>query len=272
MKTKLKRTILAFVALGAACTVHAQKLVIKGSDTLGAKLVPILAEEYRATNKQVLFEIAAEGSSTGIAAIIEGNANIGMSSRRAKAPEIASATAKGVRLKPTVVAYDGIAVVVNKANPVANLTKRQIERIFTGDVADWAAVGGTPGAISLYTRNTASGTYADWQEMAMRKRDYAKSSQKMAGNEQIIAEVSRNPAGIGYVGLAYTNAPGVKVVAIGGSVPTKANVLAGSYPYARPTFFYTNGDPAGETERFVEFTLGKRGQAIVEKTGFVPVK
>jgi phosphate transport system substrate-binding protein len=272
MKTKLKRVLLTAVALGAVCSVHAQKLVIKGSDTLGAKLVPMLAEEYRATNKQVLFEIAAEGSSTGIAAIIEGSADIGMSSRRAKPTEIAAAAAKGVQMKPTVVAYDGIAVVVNKANPVSKLTRRQIEQIFTGDVTDWSSVGGSPGGISLYTRNTASGTYADWQEMAMRKRDYAKSSQKMAGNEQIIAEVARNPAGIGYVGLAYTTAPGVKVVAIDGHVPTKAEVLAKRYPFARPTFYYTNGDPTGEAGKFVEFTLGKQGQAIVEKTGFVPVK
>ena len=105
---------------------------------------------------------------------------------------------------------DGMAVIVNANSPIANLTLRQVEQIFTGDVTDWSAVGGRPGKISVYTRNTSSGTYSDWKDLAMKKRDYAKSSQKMAGNEQIAAEVAKNPNGIGYVGLAYINAAGIK--------------------------------------------------------------
>ena len=197
------KTLLSVVAvLCAASTVSAQKFVIKGSDTLGAKLVPTLAEEYKARNPGVSFEIAAEGSTTGISAIIDGTAQIGMSSRRARPTEVSAATAKGVSLKPLIVAYDGMAVIVNAKSPIANLTLRQVEQIFTGDVTDWSAVGGRPGKISVYTRNTSSGTYSDWKDLAMKKRDYAKSSQKMAGNEQIAAEVAKNPNGIGYVGLA----------------------------------------------------------------------
>jgi phosphate transport system substrate-binding protein len=272
MKTTSRILLLAALALGTAVSAQAQKLVIKGSDTLGAKLVPMLAEEYRATCPGVSFEIAAEGSTTGLTAIIDGTAAIGMSSRRAKPAEISAATAKGVRLKPIIVAYDGIAVVVNEKNPLAKLSKRQVEQIFTGDVTDWAAIGGRPGKISIYTRNTSSGTYADWQEFAMRKRDYAKSSQKMAGNEQIAAEVSKNPDGIGYVGLAYIQAKGIKVVPVDGQLPTPESVRMKKYPYARATFYYTNGDATGETAAFIAFTLGERGQAIVGKTGFVPVQ
>ena len=94
-----------------------------------------------------------------------------------------------VTLKPIIVAYDGMAVVVNANNPLAKLTLRQVEQIFAGDITDWSQVGGSPGKISIYTRNTSSGTYADFKELAMKKRDYASSSQKMAGNEQIAAEV-----------------------------------------------------------------------------------
>src|SRR6185295_7205106 len=125
----------------------------------------------------------------------------------------------GVHMKPTIVAYDGIAVIVNSANPVKTLTKKQVEQIFTGDVTDWSAIGGSAGKISVYTRNTSSGTYSDFKELAMKKRDYAGSSQKMAGNEQIAAEVGKNRNGVGYVGLAYTNAAGVKVVSIDGVLP-----------------------------------------------------
>jgi phosphate transport system substrate-binding protein len=268
----MKKILLLVVAALAATSLHAQKLVIKGSDTLGAKLVPTLAEEYKAQHPGVSFEIAAEGSTTGIAAITDGTAQIGMSSRRAKPTEMSAAAAKGVTMKPTIVAYDGIAVVLNAANPVSTLTKRQVEQIFAGDITDWSAVGGSPGAISIYTRNTASGTYSDFKDLAMKKRDYAGSSQKMAGNEQIVAEVAKNPSGIGYCGLAYMKEPGVKVASIGGSVPSKESVLAKKYPYARPTFYYTNGEPTGEAAKFVEFTLSDAGQKIAAQIGFVPVR
>jgi phosphate transport system substrate-binding protein len=267
------KALLSLVAvLCAASTASAQKLVIKGSDTLGAKLVPTLAEEYKARNAGVSFEIAAEGSTTGISAIIDGTAQIGMSSRRARPTEVSAATAKGVSLKPLIVAYDGMAVIVNAKSPIANLTLRQVEQIFTGDVTDWSAVGGRPGKISVYTRNTSSGTYSDWKDLAMKKRDYAKSSQKMAGNEQIAAEVAKNPNGIGYVGLAYLKAEGIKVVSIDGVMPSKETVLAKKYAYARPTFYYTNGEPSGEAAKFVAFTLSDVGQQIAEKIGFVPAK
>ena len=266
-----KILLLATVAL-AATSLQAQKLVIKGSDTLGAKLVPTLKEAYVAKNPGVSFEIAAEGSTTGIAAIIDGTAQIGMSSRRAKATEMSAAQAKGVNMRPTIVAYDGISIIVNASCPVDMLTARQVEQIFAGDITDWSAVGGSPGKISIYTRNTSSGTYADFRGLAMKNRDYAGSSQKMAGNEQIAAEVSKNPSGIGYVGMAYTNAPGIKVVKIDGILPSKETVLARKYPYSRPTFYYTNGEPMGEAAKFLAFTLSDEGQQLAEKIGFVSIR
>ncbi|MES2572171.1 MAG: phosphate ABC transporter substrate-binding protein [Verrucomicrobiota bacterium] len=224
---------------------NAGKLVIKGSDTLGAKLVPQLSETFKAANPGTSFEVAAEGSTTGIAAVIDGTAHIGMSSRHAKATESSLATSKGVNLKATIVAHDGLGIVVNAQNPVKGLTKKQVEQIFSGDVTDWSAVGGKPGKISIYTRNTSSGTYSDFKELAMQKRDYAGSSQKMAGNEQIAAEVGKNPYGIGYVGMAYLKAGGIKTIAIDGK---------------------------GEVKSFVDFTLSEKGQSIATQVGFVPVK
>ena len=265
----MKNTVILLIALASTSLASAQKLVIKGSDTLGAKLVPTLAEEYKAKNPGVSFEIAAEGSTTGIAAIIDGTAQIGMSSRRAKPTEMSAASAKGVTLKPIIVAHDGIGIVVSASNPLTKLTKRQVEQIFAGDIVDWSAVGGKAGKISIYTRNTSSGTYSDFKQLAMNNRDYAKSSQKMAGNEQIAAEVGKNPNGSGYVGLAYLTAPGINVVAIDGQLPSKESVLKHTYPFARPTFYYTNGAPAGEAAKFIDFTLSAEGKLISEKVGFV---
>jgi phosphate transport system substrate-binding protein len=268
----MKKTLIILAVLAATGAVHAQKLVIKGSDTLGAKLVPMLAEEYKSSHPGITFEIAAEGSTTGISAITDGTAQIGMSSRRAKPTEISAATAKGVSLKPTIVAFDGIGVIVNQGNPLTGLAKRQVEQIFAGDITDWSQVGGSAGPISVYTRNTSSGTYSDFKELAMKKRDYASSSQKMAGNEQIASEVAKNANGIGYVGLAYMNDPGIKTIAIEGALPTEQSVIEKKYPYARPTFYYTNGEPSGEAARFMEFTLSDAGQKVVRKVGFVPVR
>ena len=106
----------------------------------------------------------------------------------------------------------------------------------------------------------------------MNKRDYGAGTQKMAGNEQIAAEVAKNPNGIGYVGLAYIQAEGVKVVPIDGVLPSKETVLAKKYAYARPTFYYTNGEPSGEAAKFIEFTLSDQGQQIAGKIGFVPIR
>ncbi len=273
MKTSLLKSLVAVGALVfAGGTLQAQKLVIKGSDTLGAKLVPTLAEEFKAKHPNVSFEIAAEGSTTGISAIIDGTAGIGMSSREARATEVSAAAAKGVKMTSHIVSYDGLAVIVNEKSPLAGLTARQVEQIFTGDVTDWSAVGAPAGTISIYTRNTSSGTYTDFKDLAMKRRDYAKSSQKMAGNEQIAAEVANNPSGIGYVGLAYTSAPGIKVLAINGSIPSKNEVQAKKYPYARPNFYYTNGDASGVAGEFLAFTLSDAGQKIVEQVGFVPIR
>src|SRR5882762_5739188 len=264
---KIKHLAIGLLFGAAVCTANADRLVIKGSDTLGAKLVPQLAEQFKAEHPGTTFDIAAEGSTTGIAAIIDGTAQIGMSSRRAKPAEISAASGKGVNMKPTIVAYDGIAVIVNSANPVKTMTKKQVEQIFAGDVGDWSAVGGSGGKISIYTRNTSSGTYSEFKELAMKKRDYAGGSQKMAGNEQIAAEVGKNPNGVGYVGMAYTKASGVKVVSIVGETPSRKSVQDHSYPYWRPTFYYTNGEPGGLAKQFVDFTLSSGGQNIVSRVG-----
>jgi phosphate transport system substrate-binding protein len=269
----MKKLLVAVLVIISTLTfTRADTIVIKGSDTLGAKLVPQLAEQFKAQRPGTTFDIAAEGSATGFAALIDKTAAIGMASRPAKPEEITNGKANGVDLKETVVAYDGIAVIVNTSNSIKGLTKKQVEQIFTGEITDWSAVGGTGGKISVYTRNTSSGTYAEFKELAMKKRDYAPDSQKLAGNEQIAQEVGKNPNGVGYVGLAYTKASGIKVVPIDGALPSKESVLAKSYRYARPTFFYTNGQPSGVVKEFIDFTVGPEGQKIVEQVGFVPIK
>lgn len=264
------KPVIVFTTLLAASLLQAEDTIrLRGSDTLGAKLVPQWAESFKKSNPGVSFDIAAEGSSTAFTNLASGTAEIGMSSRKAKDEEVTTCKTKGVSLKETNVAWDMIAIIVNKKNPVQSLTKKQVEQIFTGEIKDWSEVGGTPGPISVYTRNTSSGTYKDWQHLAMSGKDYASSSQKMAGNEQIAQEVAANKNGIGYVGLAFANARGTKVLGAEGVMPTAEN--ATKYQYARQTYFYTNGEPSGKVKSFVDFCLSSEGEAIVEKVGFIPL-
>ncbi|MCB1229917.1 MAG: phosphate ABC transporter substrate-binding protein [Verrucomicrobiae bacterium] len=245
------------------------KLVIKGSDTLGAKMVPQLAEAYKAAGHEVSFEIAAEGSSTAFTNLIAGTAEIGMSSRDIKDSEKDEFTAKGMEVKDWTAAYDMIGVIVNSSNSVTNLTLEQIEGIFTGDIKDWSEVGGAAGAISVYTRNTSSGTYKSFQEMAMNERDYGADTQKMAGNEQIAAEVGKNPAGIGYVGLAYTHAEGIKAISVNGVAldPKKAK----EYPISRSLHYYTvEGKLSDGGKAFLEWaTTDPAAGVVVDRVGFI---
>lgn len=275
MKTRTLKTLAAI----AACTVAAfsmnaaEKIVIKGSDTLGAKMVPQLAEEFKAKmmkqGTNVSFEIEAEGSSTGVAATISGTADIGMSSRDPKDKEVAKAKSQGVNMKAITVAKDGIAIIVNESNPMSAITLQQVEMIFTGDVSDWSEVSGKSGAISAYTRNTSSGTYKVFQKLGMSQRDYGSGTQKMAGNEQIAAEVAKNPNGIGYVGLAYISTPGVKVVPVDGIMPDDAT----RYPLARPLYYLIdrNKEMSQVVKDFIGFTMSPDGQAVVSRVHFLPL-
>jgi phosphate transport system substrate-binding protein len=261
-----------FMATTALITLSsAQTLSIKGSDTLGAKLVPQLAEAFKAAgNKEVKFEIAAEGSSTAFPALANGTAQIGMSSRKVKDDERTFCRTKGVYLKEHPACHDMICVIVNKNSPLSGLTKAQVSKIFTGQVKDWSEIVGSPGQISIYTRNTSSGTYKDWQKLAMGGRDYPASSLKMAGNEQIAQEVAKNKNGIGYVGLAYSKTPGTKTLLIEGVQPVAEN--AKKYAYARLCYLYAGDKPGPEAEAFMKFVESPAGQEIVSKVGFIPVK
>lgn len=268
----MKNKALAIV-LGAALVTPAvaQKIVIKGSDTLGAKMVPQLAEAYKASGANVSFEIAAEGSSMCFTSLLAGTADLGMSSRGAKDTEKNKFTAAGKNLVEHVAAWDMIAVIVNDKNGVKELSLKQIEGIFTGKITDWQQVGGKKGQISVYTRNTASGTYKSFQGMAMSKKDYGPKTQKLAGNEQIAAETAKNPNGIGYVGLAYTEKKGVKTVKVGG-VSAKPRFKA-KYPLSRKLYYYTDGKATGDVAAFLKWaTTSSAAAAVVDKVGFIPLK
>lgn len=268
----MKKTLAIFAAVALAAGANAEdKIVIKGSDTLGAKMVPQLAEEYKVAGNEVSFEIAAEGSSSAFTNLIAGTADIGMSSRNIKDSEVEEFTAKGMEIKDWIGAYDMIGVIVNENSSIEDLSIEQIEGIFTGSITDWSEVGGDAGAISVYTRNTSSGTYKSFQEMAMNKNDYGADTQKMAGNEQIAEEVAKNANGIGYVGLAYTDKDGIKAVSVEGVELKPEN--AADYAIARSLHYYTiEGKLSEAAAKFLAWaTSDEKAAEVVSRVGFIPL-
>ena len=268
MKPKaLIPTLLACLSVNASAQ---DKIVIRGSDTLGAKMVPQLVEAYKAAGNKVEFDVAAEGSSAAFTNLENGTCQIGMSSRDAKEEEKNKFTAAGKELVEHVAAWDMIAVVANDKNGVRELTLKQVEGIFTGDISDWSEVGGKAGKISAYTRNTASGTYKTFQKMAMSKRDYGSKTQKMAGNEQIATEVAGNGNGIGYVGLAYAEKDGLRVLKVDG-VKARPSKKA-EYPLSRKLYYYTVGKPTGEVKKFIDWcATSEKASEVIERVGFIPL-
>ncbi|MDB4804968.1 substrate-binding domain-containing protein, partial [Akkermansiaceae bacterium] len=135
---------------------------------------------------------------------------------------------------------------------------------------DWSEVGGKSGKISVYTRNTTSGTYKTFQGLAMAKRDYSSNSQKMAGNEQIATEVAGNVNGIGYVGLAYAGKDGLRALKVDDVSPKPKNKA--DYPLSRKLFYYTVNEPTGEAKKFLDWSINSAAaKEIIAKVGFIPV-
>ena len=262
--TNMKLFVLLTLLAGIA---QAQKIVLAGSDTLGAKMVPQLKEKWVSEGNAVEFEIAAEGSSQAFTTLLAGTADIGMASRKVKAEELAKFKAAGKELVEHLAAWDMIAVVVSDKNPISELTLKQVEGIFTGDFTDWSEVDGNPGRIFVYTRNTASGTYKTFQSLAMSNRPYGKNTQKMV--EGIANEVAVNPKGIGYVGLAYSQKDGLKPLKIDGVSPKPKE--KGKYPLSRKLYYYTVGEPRGETTKFLTWAChSEEAKEVIDKVGFIP--
>jgi phosphate transport system substrate-binding protein len=163
---------------------------------------------------------------------------------------------------------DGIAVILNPANGVTNLTKQQIKDIYTGAVNDWSQVGGTAGKIVVISRDTSSGTYEAFGASALGGAKVRGDALLQASNQAVATTVANTPASIGYIGLGYLNDK-VKAVTVNSIECKKETVLNKTYPLSRPLFMYTNGKPAGAAKMFLDFILSMDGQKIVEDSGFV---
>lgn len=252
-------------------------LQVKGSDTL-INLVQKLAEEYMAKKPGTSIAVTGGGSGTGIAGLINNRCDIANSSRGIKASEVDDANKKGVDPKRVVVAIDALSIVVNAQNPVSQLTVDQIGKIYRGEVKNWNEIGGNDIPVSLYGRQSNSGTYDFMKENVM-FGEYSPNLKSMNGNAQIIEAIKQDASGIGYVGVGYAKeATGIKVLEVAVKPGSKyygpfnsVDVKSGRYPITRPLNQYLNSTPKGLAKDFIIFELSPVGQAIVEKEGFFAI-
>jgi len=253
--------------------------MIKGSDTM-VHLVSNWAEAFMKHNPDAEVAVTGGGSGTGIAALINGTADICAASRQMKEKEKQQAREKGIEPREIIVARDGIAVVVNPKNPVKELEMKQIAQVFTGEFTRWNQVGGRDEEIVVFSRESSSGTFVFFQEHVLKKKDYTPKARLMAATSAIIESVSADEGSIGYVGLGYALAAGdkVKIIAVKANadspavLPSDATVTSGEYPIARPLHLYVDANARADVKSFVDFCLGKEGQAIVREVGYVAVK
>jgi phosphate transport system substrate-binding protein len=254
-------------------------VVVKGSDTM-VNLVSAWSEEYTKANPGSDVSVTGGGSGVGIAALINKTTDICAASREIKAEEKKKAADNKVEAHETIVARDGIAIVVNPSNPLKEISQDQLRQIFTGEATSWKQFGGADEKIIVLSRESSSGTYVFFQEHVLDKKDYAAGARLLPTTSAIIEGVATDKTAIGYVGLGYAQGakdrvkvlPVKKDTAAAAVTPTEDAVRSGRYPIARPLFFYTNGTPSGSIQKFVEFCLGPKGQKIVTDEGYVTLK
>lgn len=261
-----------------------------GSDTLN-NLMTLWAEGFKAVYPNVNIQIEGKGSSTAPVALIEGTAQLGPMSRPMKSSEIDKFEEKyGYKPTEIKVAIDALAVYAHKDNPIEGLTMDQVDGIFSSslksgseDISKWGQVGLTgewaDKAISVYGRNSASGTYGFFKDNALQKGDFKASVKEQPGSSAVVQGVGSDMGGIGYSGVGYKTSE-VKFVALGlkeGSYlePNLENCLSGEYPLARYLYVYINKKPTEPADKltaeFIKFIESKAGQEVVVKDGYFPL-
>ncbi len=231
------------------------------------KVIGALSEQFMADNSGVTITYDPNGSSTGIESVSTGSCDIGLSSRNLKDEE----TEKG--LEGTVVALDGIAVIVNEACPVEDLSLEQIASIFTGEVSDWSELGGEAGAIACIGREAGSGT-RDGFESITGTEDTCVLSQELTSTGAVIEAVKSNPNAIGYASLSSAeNQEGIKMVTVGGVACSEETVLDGSYVIQRPFLLVTKADAqlSEAAQAFFDFATSADANDLIRTAGAVPV-
>ncbi len=251
----------------------------KGSDTI-VNAMQEVAEQFMQAYPHVFVAVTGGGSGVGIASLINKTCDVATASREMKPKEIEIANKHKVYPKEFVVAYDGVAIIVNHNNPVDRLTIEDLHKIFTAEVTNWKQFGGKDLPIVTLSREVSSGTHIYFKEEVIRlgKKDsveeFSRETLLLTSSQAIVEEVATNESAIGYLGMGYlSDRTKAVLVAKGGQFyPADVdNVIKKTYPLSRPLFVYTDGEPQSIAKLFIDFILSPIGQKQFMETGFVPV-
>lgn len=239
-------------------------ITVSGSTSVGP-LMEKIAEKYEEENSNISIEINQTGSSAGIKDAMDGISQIGMSSRNLKDEEAA-------KVKATVLAYDGVAVITNTGNSVKELTIGQIRDIFTGKITNWSEVGGSNASIVVVSREAGSGTRTAFEEgVGYSEEELVKDAIISKGNGDVKTTVSTNENAIGFVSFEYVD-DAISSINVNGIEPTAANVKAGSYALSRPFLAVTNEQYITEdSQKLIDYITSEEGQQIVEDNKLITI-
>lgn len=266
--------VAAWLVALAGCSSDSAYVKIKGSETV----LPIaleLAERASEDPSKPAVSVTAGGSGVGIAALVEGNTDIAMSSRDIKLEEKITIRSRGQDFEEIVIGLDALAIVVHKSNPVDSITLQQAKGIFQGKITNWKQVGGADLPIVCLNRESSSGTYEFFKKVVIEKERFGKI-QSVGANGELAEKVAGNERAIGYVGIAFVDTATLKPLRIyspqaGRSIAaTIENSMNGSYPLARPLYFYYLKQDSDKVRPIIDLITSERGQRMVLKTGYPP--
>lgn len=263
MRPARQLAAIAVVLVAGACSRGSKKsdFTLAGSTSV-QPFAEKWVEAYRASRPGVAINVQGGGSTAGVVAAETGAAQIGMCSR-------ALTPSEAQKLEATVVARDGIAVIVNKANPLSDLPLADVQRIYGKSVARWKDLGGADTRITTITREEGSGTRGAFEELVMKGTRIAASALVQDSTGAVRHMVASDPAAIGYISLGQVD-DSIKALKISGADASEATIDAGSYPLVRPFLFVTRGRPVGPAAAFIAWVTGPEGHALTRKEGLLP--
>jgi len=269
----MKKGLLVTLIIVIAFVGFAGTMAIKGSNTV-FPVSQLWIEELKEMYPDIEITLEGAGSTTGVTALFNGTADIGNTSRWLKETEIQKMHDEGKYFIPFVVAYDGIAIVVNKENKLDNITVEQLKGIYTGKINRWSQLNpNLPNQpIIFYSRNTASGTYETFEGKILNGERMDPRARMVESTQLEIDSIAQNPYAIAYTGYGYVNDK-VKVLKLEGVMPSIETILTSEYYLSRPLFMWvdaTDGFPeTGDVKKYITFGMSKRGQELVEQAGYV---
>ena len=268
-----------FGAGGQSSAAPVGSVQVVGSESMHPS-VTACAEDFMTRNPQADVIVKGGGSGDGVAALLHGITDIAMASRELTQREREYAHTNSIELAVFSVAQDGISIIVNRANPVADLSLSQLRDIFAGRLRNWADLGTAPGEILPFARAAGSGTALMFGERILGTEPYVASAQRLPTNEAIVSDVASRPESIGYTDLGALKHGGdrVRAVALRADdqsppvVATPETIVSGHYPLSRRLTLVTAGTPLGTAKAFIDFCSSAAGQALFQRAGFVPAK